>query len=99
MSTGSLELLTSVAWTDKVRFGLTDSPLDLAPSWYRWDARATWTSADNKIVLSAFVNNITNEIGIRNIDKGNESYDYIRSVVPTLPRMSGLEFRYRFGAY
>lgn len=99
LASGTLSFNTDVAWTGKVRFNLTNSPLELAQAWYRWDARLTWTRSDNKLVLSAFVNNITNQIGVRNMAAGNESADFLRTVVPTLPRESGIEFRYRFGAY
>ena len=97
LSDGTLALNTTVSWTGKVRYNLTNSPLDLAQAYYQWNARLTWTTADRKITIAAFVNNITNQIGVRNMNAGDESADFLRTVVPTLPRESGVEFRYRFG--
>lgn len=59
LSNGKLDLLTSISWTDEVAFDESNSPLDVAADWYRWDARATWTSDDEKLVIAAFINNIT----------------------------------------
>jgi len=99
LENGTVEFLTSVSWTDEVNFFLTDSPLDIAEDWYRWDARVTWTSNDERLEISGFINNITDEVGIRNMDREGEAQNFLRTIVPTLPRMGGVEFRYRFGAY
>lgn len=99
LSSGTLDFLTSVSWTDELFFDITNSPLDVAPDWYRWDARVTWTASDEKMEASFFINNITNDIGIRNMNGEDEAGNFLRSVVPTLPRMGGVEFRYRFGEY
>ena len=36
---------------------------------------------------SLFVNNITDEIGIRNMNAEGEPFNYLRTATPTLPRM------------
>ncbi|MEX0942592.1 MAG: TonB-dependent receptor [Pseudomonadales bacterium] len=99
IASGTIDFLTSVAWTDEISFHLVDSPIDTASDWSRWDARVTWTATDQRLSVAAFVNNITDEIGIRNMDREGEAENYLRSVVPTLPRMGGVEFRYRLGGY
>ena len=37
---GELELRTSLAYTDEVFFSIENNPVDKAPDYYRWDARA-----------------------------------------------------------
>lgn len=68
LSSGTLDFLTSLSWTDEIFFDISNSPLDVADDWYRWDARVTWTASDEKMEASVFINNITNEIGIRNME-------------------------------
>ncbi len=41
---GDLELLTTYAWIDKVYFSPFESERDAAPSYARWDLRASWQS-------------------------------------------------------
>ena len=96
---GSVEFRSNVSYTDEVFFSIENNPVDKAPEYYRWDARVTWTSADESIVVSGFVNNILDDIGVRQIARYGENQNYLRSATPTDPRLMGLEFTYRFGAY
>ena len=96
---GSLEFRSNVSYTDEVFFSIENNPVDKAPEYYRWDARVSWTSADESIIVSGFVNNILDEIGVRQIARYGENQNYLRSATPTDPRLMGLEFTYRFGAY
>ena len=98
-SRGNLDLVTSWSWIDEIAFQLSNSPLDVAPAWSRWDARLNWSSADSRLNISLFVNNILDEIGVRDIWAGDERKNYYRTVTPTIPRFAGIDIRYRFGAY
>ncbi len=96
---GDVEFRTNVSFTDEVFFSIENNPVDKAPEYYRWDARVTWTNAKQNLVVSGFVNNITNEIGVRQIARYGENQNYLRTATPTDPRLYGMEFTYRFGAF
>ncbi|MEM1229252.1 MAG: TonB-dependent receptor [Pseudomonadota bacterium] len=96
---GDIEFRTNLSYTDEVFFSVENNPVDKAPEYYRWDARVSWTSRDKNFVVSGFVNNILDEIGVRQISRYEENQNYLRAATPTDPRLFGLEFTYRFGAY
>jgi len=98
IESGRLEFSSAYSMTGDVCFDVACGILDRAKPWSRWDARVTWTNDDERLSVAAYANNILNEIGIRNMDDENIEQNYLRSVVPTLPRMYGLEVRYRMGA-
>jgi hypothetical protein len=50
-------------------------------------------------MLAAFVNNVFDDIGIRQIDRSGEEDNWRRSGAVTDPRLYGLELRYKFGAF
>ncbi len=97
LSSGQLDLLTTLAWIDKVYFSPFESERDAAPDYYRWDVRAQWTSPTREWSIALFINNVTNEIGIRQIDRTNEAQNFRRSGATTNPRLYGLEVRYVLG--
>lgn len=99
---GKVVLLTALSYTDEFPAAgrpLPDGPLVTAPEYIRWDARVGWESADAQWGVSAFVNNITNEIGTRNMFSYSSQGGYRRAIEPTNPRMAGLEIQYKFGAF
>ena len=96
---GNIELRSNVSYTDEVFFSIENNPVDKSEEYYRWDARVSWTSADEAFVISGFVNNILDDIGVRQIARYGENQNYLRTATPTDPRLMGLEFTYRFGAY
>ena len=99
---GNMTLSSTFAWTDEFPAAgrpVGDLAIDIAPAFMRWDARLAWASADRAWEVTGFVNNITDEIGIRNVFTYGEQQGYRRVIEPTLPRMAGLEVQYRFGAY
>lgn len=56
----------------------------------------SWTSASQNWEVSAFVNNITGELGVRNLDiEGGEEFNYLRAVTTTDPRVYGMSLTYR----
>ena len=96
---GRLQFIVTYSWIDEVYFSPFENDRDRAPSYDRWDARVNWNSADETWMLGAFVNNITDEVGIRQIDRTDEAENFRRSGATTFPRQAGLEVRYRFGAH
>ncbi|MEQ8858725.1 MAG: TonB-dependent receptor [Pseudomonadales bacterium] len=93
----TLDVFSTVGYTDEFFFGAPFSrELDRAPEFTRWDARASWNSANRNWEISAFVNNITGELGVRNLDiEGGEELNYLRSVATTDPRVYGMSLTYR----
>jgi outer membrane receptor protein involved in Fe transport len=99
---GKILYMTSLNYTDEfIAFATprVESPLTVLPDYYRWDARVTWNSATEQWGVSAFVNNITNDVGIRQVNVENAAQNYRYSVEPTNPRMWGVEVQYKFGAF
>ena len=94
---GNIVLGTTLSYTGKVFFSAFEQDIDRAPDYYRWDFRAGWTNVEDTVEISAFVNNITDDIGLRTISRGGETQDFLRSAITTDPRLIGLEVRYRFG--
>jgi iron complex outermembrane receptor protein len=97
-SSGSFETLLTFTWIDDVYFSVFEQEEDKAPAYSRWDIRGTWSSSDEAWMVAAFVNNVLDEIGVRQIDRGTEDDNWLRKGAVTDPRLYGLELRYRFGA-
>ncbi len=91
---GNLDLLASWSWIDDVYFSAFESALDEAPAYDRLDMRATWTSVDETWTVSGYVNNVMDEIGIRQILRSGAVEGYRRTAQVTEPRSYGLEVSY-----
>lgn len=99
---GKVVAMTALNYTDE--FGAAGRPLPAsglvtAPDFMRWDARVGWESADSRWGVTAFVNNILNDIGTRNMFTYSSQGGYRRAIEPTNPRMGGIEVQYKFGAF
>ena len=79
---------------DTVYFSAFESALDLAPAYDRIDLRATWTSASDEWTVSGFVNNVQNDIGIRQILASGAEDGFRRTAQVTEPRVYGVEVSY-----
>ncbi|MBX3706246.1 MAG: TonB-dependent receptor [Pseudomonadales bacterium] len=94
-SRGTVELRSTASWTDEFYTTIYQSDLDKAHDFWRWDARLAWMSADGQWDISAFVNNITNELGVRQQDNfGELAGDYLKTVTTTDPRVYGMTLRW-----
>ncbi len=93
---GAIDVLASWSYIDDVYFSAFESDLDLAPAYDRFDLRSTWSSVDERWKASAFVNNVTDEIGIRQILANGAAAGYRRTAQVTEPRVYGLELMYEF---
>ncbi|NKB96988.1 MAG: TonB-dependent receptor plug domain-containing protein [Pseudomonadales bacterium] len=95
---GRLEFLANYSWIDRVYFSVFEQKDQSAPSYDRFDLRATWHNAEESVMVAAFVNNVFNDIGWRQIEQygSTEESLYRRTGAPTDPRLAGLEVRYKF---
>jgi outer membrane receptor protein involved in Fe transport len=75
---GTLTFLVDYSYIDDVFFDVFENPEDQAPDYSRVDARITWLSSDTSWTVAAFVNNIFDDIGIRQIEASDESQDFRR---------------------
>ncbi|HJL96406.1 MAG TPA: TonB-dependent receptor [SAR86 cluster bacterium] len=98
-SEGSIDYLIGYSWTDSILWDDSGLDLDTSPAFSRLDIKATWTNNEENLEIMAFVNNVANKIGVRNMTSDGEQLGYQRSITPTLPRMGGISFTYKFGAY
>lgn len=94
---GDLEILSAVSWIDEVYFTAFESERDMAPAYTRWDARLTWNSPERRWSASAFVDNITDESGIRQILRSGQSQGWRRMAQFNDRRLYGMEFTYTLG--
>jgi len=97
---GTLTGLVNWSWIDKVYFSAFESNLDAAPSYDRTDLRVTWNSSGGAWLVAGFVNNVFNDIGVRQVDHygAGEDIGFLRSGANTDPRSAGVEVSYKFGA-
>lgn len=93
---GSVELLANYSYIGDVYFSAFEDELDRAPSYERVDFRASWNSPSQQWIVSAFLNNAFDEIGIRQIERGGVADGYRRTAQVTEPRVVGLEVTYAF---
>ncbi|MFU8814774.1 MAG: hypothetical protein ACNA7W_05480 [Pseudomonadales bacterium] len=89
--------LVSSTVSDRQFFVDHEAEEDRAPSYGRCDLRAAWREPSNRWVVSGFVNNVTDERGIRQILRTGEEEGFRRSAQVSEPRMFGLEVSYNLG--
>ena len=91
---GHLQLLGTYSWVDKRHSDLSNFDISTMPSYGRFDVRSTWTSPDETITASLFVQNVFDEIGV--IEYLHISTHFTpRQGTLTDPRSVGLEVRWR----
>jgi hypothetical protein len=85
-----------VGYTDEFYFNAPyERDLDRAPEFVRWDASVNWTSVEETWEVSAFINNITGELGVRALETQGEFLNFQRKVTTTDPRVYGVSLSYR----
>jgi iron complex outermembrane recepter protein len=93
----TLEMFATYSWTDKVYFSPFERKDTMAKAFGRTDLRTTWTSPEREWVVTGFVNNVFDEVGILHIVRGGEAYFYRQAGMTTTPRMYGVELTYQLG--
>jgi iron complex outermembrane recepter protein len=101
---GKLTASATYIWKDKTFGGLFNRPYDLAPEYSQVNLRATWTGANNRYNIIAYVDNVFDRT---NFD-GRSGTLLVAPTAPGLvgqiitnnsltnPRTYGVELRYRF---
>ncbi len=92
----SVELFGVYSWTDDVYYSPFESQAEKAEAYGRADVRASWTSANNNWTVSAFVNNVFNDVANLQILRQGEAEFFRHNSATTLPRAYGLEFTYAY---
>ena len=91
---GHLRLLGTYSWVDERASDLSNFDISTMPSYGRFDVRGTWTSPDETIAATLFVQNVFDEIGV--IEYLHLSTHWTpRQGTLTDPRLVGLEVRWR----
>ena len=94
---GDLLLLSTYSWTGVRHSDLNNSPMADLEAYGRWDVRGTWTSSDEQLSATLFVQNVLDEIGL--VEYLQQSTNGGASAMGTLtdPRQIGLQVRWRPG--
>ena len=91
---GRIDFFTSFAHTGDQYQDIFNVRINRMPSFQRWDARISWQDPRGRYQVSAWINNIENELGITSIETAPNTG---RRATTTAPRIWGLEFKTRFG--
>lgn len=98
LSGGSnVEFFGVYSWIDEVYYSPFESESEKAESYDRVDLRATWTSASGSWVVSGYVNNVFDDIGVLQILRESEAEFFRVTAGVTAPRMYGIEVSYSMG--
>ena len=93
---GDIRLLTTVSYTGERQADIANLDRYVLPSYYRWDARGTWTSASQDFTVTLFVQNILDELALVEfipVPTNNPGQSQANGYL-TDGRQIGLEFRY-----
>ncbi len=94
-----LDLSGVYSWTDEVYFSPFENDQEKADSYGRLDLRATWTNPKQNIIVTAFINNVLDDIANLQVLRHGEGEHFRQTAGVTSPRLGGLEFTYLMGAY
>lgn len=86
-------------WIDEVYYSPFQSEAEKADAYGRLDLRATRTAARKNIIVSAFVNNALDDVGVLQVLRQGEAEFFRHTAGTTVPRLYGLEFTYKTGAF
>ncbi|HZC17172.1 MAG TPA: TonB-dependent receptor, partial [Caulobacteraceae bacterium] len=98
---GNLVLSGSFIWKDSTFGSVFNIPQALAPSYAQGNVRVEWDDAKGRYNVSAFVNNVGNELGYdivtaARISPAGQPLDVVSSKSLTFPMTVGGELQYRF---
>lgn len=92
-----IEFFSVYNWIDEVYYSPFEAESEKADSYDRLDFRATWSSAGDNWTVSAFVNNVFNDVGVLQVLREGEGEFFRHSAGTTVPRLYGLEVSYSLG--
>ncbi len=90
----SIDFFGVYNWIDEVYYSPFESEAEKADSYDRLDLRATWKSASNNWIISAFVNNVFDDVGVLQVLRQGEGEFFRHTAGTTVPRLWGLEVSY-----
>ena len=91
-SGANLTISSAYSWIDKVYYSPFQNEDEMADSYGRLDVRASWTSADGRMMVTGFINNVLDDVGVLQVLRHGEEEMFRQSAGTTLPRLLGLEF-------
>lgn len=92
---GNLQLLGTYSWIDDRASDLSNFDISTLPSYGRLDLRGTWTSPEETVTATLFVQNAFNEIGVIEFLHQSTNAGNPASGTLTDGRSFGLEIRWR----
>ena len=96
---GSLELFGVYSWISEVYYSSFEAEAEKADAYDRVDLRATYTSGGGNWIVSGFVNNVFDDVGVLQVLTDGEAENFAHSAGTTVPRLYGVEFTYNLGNY
>ena len=91
-----LEFFGLYSWIDEVFYSPFESDDEKADGYDRLDLRGTYTSSNGNWVISAFVNNVFDDVGNLQVLRAGEAEFFRHSSGNTVPRLFGMEFTYQY---
>jgi outer membrane receptor protein involved in Fe transport len=91
-SGANVTMSAAYSWIDDVYYSPFQNESEMADAFGRLDLRASWTSSDGRMMLTGFVNNVMDDIGVLQVLRHGEGEFFRQSAGTTLPRLFGLEF-------
>ena len=91
-SGSALTFSGSYSWIDDVYYSPFENEDEKAEAYGRLDLRASWSSADGRMIVSGFINNVLDDVGVLQILRHGEEEFFRQSAGTTLPRLYGIEF-------
>ncbi len=92
---GNLQLLGTYSWVDERASDLSNLDISTIPSYGRLDVRGTWSSSDETVSATLFMQNVFDEIGVIEFLLESTNSGAPSSGTLTQPRQMGLEVRWR----
>jgi outer membrane receptor protein involved in Fe transport len=97
---GSIDFTMNYSYIDRVYFSTFEDKNHSAEPYDRLDFRVAWRASDS-LTVSLFVNNVMDEVGLRQVDHYGSTEDagWRQRGTASDPRLYGLEVRYKMGAF
>ena len=92
----ALEFFGVYSWTDEVFYSPFEAQEEKAEAYGRADLRGTWSSPNDNWAISAYVNNVFDDVANLQILRQSEAQFYRHNSGTTLPRAYGMEFSYKY---
>ena len=94
-----VDLFSVYSWIDDVYYSAFESDSEKADSYARTDLRATWTSPAGNWIVSGYVNNVFDEVGVLQVLRNGEDEFFRQSSGVTSPRQYGVELNYQLVSF